>query len=294
MKNYPISSIIVGTMRLGQWGQKMATKEMDSFIKECLEIDLVDFDHADIYGSYTTEAEFGKVLKQNSALRGQLRLTTKCGIKLVSEHRSEHKVKSYDLSKAHIIASVETSLKNLNTDYLDTLLLHRPDYLMEPEEIAEAFTDLSKSGKVRFFGVSNFTKEQFESLNTLTPLCTNQIEVSLLQREAFSNGSLTQAMQMGFRPTAWSPLGGGALFAKEVPFALKPLKNTLNQLCTNYNCSIDQLLLAWLAKHPSSIVPVMGTRKIARLQKAKEAMDLNITKEDWYVLWQAATGKEID
>ena len=159
-----ISPFIIGTMRLGTWGSQLSTTEYEKFIEGCLELGLVDFDHADIYGHYTTEEDFGNVLKSRKDLRDKMRITTKCGIKLISENRPNHKIKSYDLSAKHILESVDLSLSNLKTDYIDILLLHRPDYLFNPYEIAEAFATLKKEGKVLGFGVSNFTPSQFDLL----------------------------------------------------------------------------------------------------------------------------------
>ena len=184
-KEYITSQFIVGTMRLGKWGVNMSSFEIEKFIEGCLENELLDFDHADIYGSYSTEADFGAVLKIRSDLRDKIRITTKCGIKMVSENRPKHEIKSYDLTKKHIKISVENSLKALQRDYIDTLLLHRPDFLIDPHDIADAFTELKKEGKVNHFGVSNFSTSQFDLLHTIFPLKTHQVEISLLNRERY-------------------------------------------------------------------------------------------------------------
>ena len=183
-----VSPFIIGAMRIGKWGQQFTTDQMEAFIKDCLELDLKDFDHADIYGDYTTEEDFGKVLQQQPHLRAEMRLITKCGIKMVASNRPDHQFKSYDSSANHIRLSVENSLKNLQTDYLDLLLLHRPDYLLDPEEVAEVFTQLKQEGKVLSFGVSNFSVSQFNLLNDYFSLVTNQVEISIQNRSAFDNG----------------------------------------------------------------------------------------------------------
>ena len=213
LEEYKLAPFMIGTMRMGQWGIRMKESEIEEFIEGCIALGLIDFDHADIYGSYTTEADFGAVLRKRPDLRDQMRITTKCGIKLVSENRPEHRIKSYDLTKDHIKQSVENSLLALHTDYIDTLLLHRPDYLLNPHEIAASFTALKKEGKVKYFGVSNFSVSQFDLLQEIFPLCTHQVEISLLHREAFENGILDQCQKWGIRPTAWSPLGGGILMS---------------------------------------------------------------------------------
>jgi len=286
-------------MRLGIWGANYSTAQMQQFIEQCIALKAVDFDLADIYGHYTTEAAFGKALKSNSHLRSQVSLTTKCGINLVCEQRPQHKIKSYDLTKAHIIASVEQSLKNLQTDYIDILLLHRPDYLMNPHEIvnpheiAEAFEQLKKDGKVLNFGVSNFSASQFNLLHNFTPLITNQIEISAMHLNAFNDGTLDQCLQLDVVPTAWSPVGGGTYFSEEQNEQVALLKPVVQQLAEKYSCTEDVLLLAWLKKHPANIVPVIGTSKIERVKAAINAQQLNISHEDWYEVWQASTGEEV-
>lgn len=288
-----LSPFIIGTMRLGKWGSNFSTKEYEEFIESCISLKLIDFDHADIYGDYTTEHEFGQVIKSRPDLRKNLRIITKCGIKMKTANRPEHVVKSYDLSKSHIKKSVEASLKNLHTDFIDLLLLHRPDYLMDPNEIAEAFTELKKEGKVLNFGVSNFTPSQFDLLNSITPLFTNQIEVSLLQRKAFEDGTLDQCTKLGVVPTAWSPLGGGLLFQEAETESNKKIQQVLSMLGKKYELSADQVLYAWLRKHPAGIIPVLGTSKIERIKTAIDVLDVTLSHEEWYMLWEAAIGEEI-
>lgn len=287
------SPIMVGTMRLGTWGAHFNDAQMQQFIDQCIELKAIDFDLADIYGHYTSEAAFGAVLQNNSQLRTQLKLTTKCGIQLVCEQRPTHQIKSYNLTKAHIIASVEQSLKNLHTDYIDILLLHRPDYLMNPPEIAEAFEQLEKDGKVLGFGVSNFSASQFNLLNNFTPLLTNQIEISALHLNAFEDGTLDQCLQMNLSPTAWSPVGGGTYFADASNEKVARIKPVVQNLANAYNCTEDMILLAWLKKHPAKIVPVIGTSKIERVKAAMHAQQINISHEDWYKIWQASKGEEV-
>lgn len=280
-------------MRLGVWGAKMNTKELEAFVEECLSLGLKDFDHADIYGHYTTEEDFGKLLKLRPDLRTQIQITTKCGIRMESENRPKNAIKSYDSSKDYIIKSAENSLKFLETDYLDVLLIHRPDYLMDPHEIADAFQHLKGEGKVKHFGVSNFTKDQFDLLNGLTPLVTNQIEVSITHLNAFEDGTLLQCQKNNIVPTAWSPLGGGAVFGKSDDEKIQRIQKTGNELAEKYGVALDELLMAWVLKHPSGIIPVIGTSKVKRVKSALNATKINLSKEDWYRLWKASTGEEI-
>lgn len=287
------SPVIVGTMRLGRWGENMTTTQLDSYVRTCLDMGLTDFDHADIYGHYTTESDFGNLLRKHPELRHQMQITTKCGIRMIAENRPAHKVKSYDLSKAHIIASVENSLRELSTDYIDLLLLHRPDLLMEPDEIAEAFAELKTLGKVNQFGVSNFSSSQFEMLNAYTPLVTNQVEISILHLSAFTDGVLDRCQQHNAVPTAWSPFGGGRLFTDTGDPRVSRIRKVAEELAETHNARLDQVLLAWLGKHPAGIVPVVGTSKIERVKAAQEAMSIQLTREEWYRLWEASTGEEV-
>ena len=280
-------------MNWGVWGNNLGTLEMANLIETGLSLGINTFDHADIYGSYTTESDFGAVLKKRPDLRNQMRITTKCGIRLVSENRPENQIKSYDLTKDHIKRSVEKSLLALHTDHIDTLLLHRPDFLLDPHEIAVAFTELENEGKVKFFGVSNFSVSQCELLQNIFPLCTHQVEVSLLQRKVFENGILDQCQKLGITPTAWSPLGGGDLLKKSEYLEMAQVQKKINSLCEKYDAQPDQVLLAWLRKHPAGIVPVLGTTKLSRIKNAKDSLKINLRHEEWYMLWQASTGNEI-
>lgn len=285
------SELIIGTMRLGTWDANCDTAQWQAFIEDCLSLGMTTFDHADIYGDYSTEADFGKVLKQAPQLREQLQIITKCGICRVCENRPQYRIKSYDLGKVHIMASVENSLRDLQTEQIDMLLLHRPDYLMEPDEIAEAFTELLSAGKVKAFGVSNFTPSQFQLLNEAFPLATNQVEISITARHTFEDGTLDQCMRHGIRPQAWSPLGGGVIFGENE--VAERVKKIAQPLMEKHNASLDQLLLAWLRRHPAQILPVLGTTKIERVKTAVDALDIQLDRVEWYDLWQAATGEKI-
>jgi len=287
------SPFIVGTMRLGKWGAQMTTAQLEAFVEGCLELGLNDFDHADIYGHYSTEADFGKLLQQRPDLRKKIQLTTKSGIKMVSENRPDHSIKSYDSSKQHIIASAENSLKFLSTDYIDLLLIHRPDYLMNPHEIAEAFETLKTAGKVLHFGVSNFTPAQFDLLNSFTPLANNQIEASLLHLNPFEDGTLLQCQKHKVLASAWSPLGGGSIFQESDDPKILRIQSVGKAMAEKHGIKLDQLLMAWLLMHPAGIVPVTGTSKLERVKDTMAALKVKLTREEWYSLWKASTGEEI-
>ena len=280
-------------MNWGQWGEKFSTARYLKMIEECIDAGISTFDHADIYGSYTTEAEFGKALKQIPSVRKNIQLITKCGIKMISDERPDHLIKSYDTSAKHILQSVEQSLKNLTTDYLDILLIHRPDPLMHPDEIAEVFTKLKKQGKVLHFGVSNFTVLQTALLHSRFPVEYNQFEVSILKMEAMNNGELDQCVELGIRPMAWSPLAGGKLMTNTEDERNKNIMVVAKRLAEKYNRSADQILLCFLFMHPSRIIPVIGSTKKERLVTALEAASLIIEREEWFMLWEAAAGHEV-
>jgi len=286
------SDYIVGTMRLGQWGAKMNSAAYDKFIRRCIELGCIDFDHADIYGDYTTESEFGQILKKGPSLRKKMQITTKCGIRMLSENRPYHAIKSYDTSPQHIVESVENSLKNLSTDYIDILLIHRPDILLNADEVAETIMTLKGSGKVLHFGVSNFTTSQYDLLNDRILFCTNQVEASVLHLDPFHDGTFDQLQKLKIQPTIWSPFAGGKLFAKEKTERATRIFDMANGLCEKYDCDIDVLLLAWLKKHPSHPVPVLGTTKIERIEKYMNAK-IKLSGEDWYKLYVASIGKKV-
>ena len=287
------SPIIVGAMRLGVWGVDMSTDQLEKYIDQCLELGLQDFDHADIYGHYTEEGRFGQVIRRRPDLKSKIRLTTKCGIKMLSDNRPSHKIKSYDSGKTHIIASAENSLKELGVDCMDLYLIHRPDYLMDPAEIAEAVENLKKAGKIKHFGVSNFTPSQFDLLNSYTPLATNQIELSLLHLNALDDGILDQCKKHNISPTAWSPFGGGSIFSDKEDSRVQRIRKTASKLGETHGASIDQILLAWLFRHPSGIVPIVGSSKIERIKSAAEAAQIQLSREEWYELLEASRGEEV-
>ncbi|MEQ8713134.1 MAG: aldo/keto reductase [Cyclobacteriaceae bacterium] len=287
-----LSRLVFGVWRLGDWG--MSTDQIQQLIEQNIDLGISSFDHADIYGDYTCEELFGRVLSQSPELRHKMEIITKCGIKLISENRPDHKIKYYDTSRDHIIASAEQSLKNLHTDHIDLLLLHRPDPLTDPEEVAEAFRKLKAEGKVLNFGVSNFSPMQFDMLNSYLedPLITNQVEISALCLDQFKNGTIEHYQLHNLYPMAWSPLGGGSVFTGQDEQAVR-VREVLERWSNEKSKDIDQLLFAWLLRHPSKIIPILGTGKISRVQKAVEALDIDISRQEWFELWQASEGVEV-
>ncbi len=289
-----LSKIVSGVMTWGIWGKNYTAQQMLSLIEQSIDLGITTFDHADIYGHYTTEAAFGEAMKLQPSLRDKIQLVTKCGIKLVTEHRPSHKIKSYDTSAAHIIASVEQSLKNLHTETLELVLVHRPSPLMNAEEIAETFQQLIEQGKVQHFGVSNFTPAQINLVQSKIVVTTNQIEANLLHLDPFLDGTLDQCQQMEIHPMIWSPLGGSAFFTAQDNPRVQRINEVAKSLAERHHAqSIDQILLAWLLQHPSGPIPVLGTTRIERLQAAAEAQAIALSREEWFELWSASIGEEV-
>jgi len=275
----------------GAWRWNMAESSLEQLVHAALEVGITSFDHADIYGDYANESRFGKILKQNPSLRHRVELISKCGIKLLSAARPQHRIKHYDTSKDHIIRSVENSLENLATDRLDVLLIHRPDPLMNPEEVAEAFSLLKQQGKVLYFGVSNFSASQFEMLQRFIPfsLVTNQVEISLFNNKALFNGTVDTLMKNRVSPMAWSPLGGGKYFTQSG----QPQPAELERFALTHNCTISQLLLAWLLRHPANVFPVIGTTNAGRIKECAGAVNVNLSRQDWFTLLKVVTGGDV-
>jgi predicted oxidoreductase len=287
-----ISSPIAGCMRWGKWGANFNTTAYLTLIEQCLELGIHSFDHADIYGDYTTEADFGDALKADKTLRTKIKLITKCGIQMMAENRPSFQLKSYNTSKKYIIQSAEQSLKNFGTDYIDVLLIHRPDPLMHPEEVAEAIQLLQQQGKVLGFGVSNFLPHQVNMLKTYTHIEYNQLEISIINLSPFTNGILDNCLQHKITPMAWAPLGGG-LLTDDLQPNFRSISHSAGLLAKEYGTGMNEILVAWLTTHPSGILPVIGTTKIERLAQARKASDITLTREDWFTLLKAATGEDV-
>lgn len=283
------SPIIAGTMTWGTAGKNLDTNAMEVLIRVCLDHGINTFDHADIYGGYTTEAAFGKALQQSAVGRDSIRLISKCGIRYPVEGKP-YDVKHYLYSKAHIVKSVENSLANLYTDHLDLLLLHRPSPLMQPEEIAQAVFELKQSGKILDFGVSNFTPHQTDLIRSAVDVSYNQIEFSVTRWESLTDGTLDHMMVNKIRPMAWSPLG--CVFKTDTPQAQR-VRLLLIDLIARYKVPGDVILLAWILKHPAGFLPVCGTTSADRLKELTNATTVELSDEDWFKLWVAARGEKV-
>lgn len=288
-----ISRIVQGFWRLAEWG--LDDKGIVDLIQGCFNEGITTFDHADIYGEYTCEERFGAALTQCRVDRASIQLVTKCGIKLVSSRRPGHRMKSYDTGRRHIVASVENSLKALRTEYIDLLLIHRPNPLLDPTEVNDAFVRLKESGKVRHFGVSNFLPFQFEMLAARldVPLVTNQVEYSVMDLDAHADGTIDLCQKLDLCPMAWSPLGGGRLFTGDSEPARR-LRETLAKIGREVGgASVDQVAVAWVLKHPVRFTPVLGTGKMDRIRSAASSLDLDLSNDQWFEIRRASLGRDV-
>lgn len=288
LNNY--SRIISGAMTYGKLGRQFTKVEMTDFINYCIEIGITSFDHADIYGEYSTESDFGNAFSESSIDREKILLISKCGIQYLCENRPYNKVKHYNYSKDYIISSVEGTLKNLKTEYLDLFLLHRPSPLMHAEIVADAISTLKQQGKIKAFGVSNFSPSQTDLINQHTSISVNQIEFSVTQHTAMHNDILNHMQINKIKPMAWAPLG--SVF-KEDNEQTKRIRKQLGKLKEKYNATEAQLLLAWILKHPATIYPVVGTTNKTRITNAVKAIDINLELQDWFSVLVASQGHKV-
>jgi len=283
------SRIIAGTMTWGKWGKALSTNEMITLINNCLDAGITTFDHADIYGDYTNEDEFGKAFAKSGIARDRVQIISKCGIQFDATERKKQ-VKHYEYGKEYIIWSVERSLKMLRIDYLDMLLLHRPSPLLNPNDVFEAVVQMKKEGKLKQFGVSNFSPSQIKLLEKKVAVEGNQVEFSLTANEVMNNGVLDDCLINDRMAMSWSPLGD--YFRENTP-ATKRIRKVMGEMTQKYKATEDQLLLAWLLKHPSTIHPVVGTTNVKRLQLAMQATKIELELQDWFILLEASKGHEV-
>ncbi|HDM8188881.1 aldo/keto reductase [Vibrio harveyi] len=284
------SELVQGYWRAVDWG--MTAQERLSFLKQHIELGITTVDHADIYGNYECEALFGEALALDKSVREQIQIVTKCDINLCGDKTPERKINHYDTSAAHIYQSVNNSLERLNVDEIDVLLIHRPDVLMDADEVAEAFSELHKVGKVKHFGVSNFTPRQFELLQSRLskPLVTNQVEINPLNFEVAHDGTLDQMQTLRVRPMAWSCLGGGSIFTGDTEQAVR-VRNELEMIREEVGAnSIGEVIYAWVRRLPSKPMPIIGSGKIERVHSAVNALNIELTREQWYRVWVASKG----
>ncbi|HEX9080977.1 MAG TPA: aldo/keto reductase [Holophagaceae bacterium] len=276
--------LALGTMRLPGWG--LGAGGLADFLARTADLGVAVLDTADIYGGGAVEPALGTALRASPGLRDRFRIVGKCGIRLVSQGPPRVAVKHYDTSCAHVRAAVEGSLRALGTDHLDLLLLHRPDPLMDPDELAATLGELVGEGKVLALGVSNFRPVQADLLASRLPLAAHQLEASLWHPGPLLDGTLDHAQTRGMRVMAWSPLGGGRVSSQALAAALEVASAALG-------LTPAQVALAWLARHPSGLLPVLGTGRLDRLREAVAAMSCVLDREGWFGLLEAACGKPV-
>ena len=289
-----LSPVIAGAWRLAEW--QWTPQQRLAWIEGNLDIGVTSFDHADIYGGYSVEALFGEALALRPALRKRMQLVSKCGIKLVTPARpaglGPTQVKHYDTSAAHVRASVDNSLQALRTDHLDLLLIHRPDALTDLDELADTFEALRRAGKVRCFGASNFAPHQLAPLHRRIALATHQVELSPLHLDPLHDGVLDQCQDLGLRPMIWSPLAGGRIFTADDE-RTQGLRHTLQAMAGALGVSITTLVIAWVQRHPSQPLPILGSRRIEVARDAMAALALRLDAQQWWRVWTAAAGHEV-
>ncbi|MBD8872492.1 aldo/keto reductase [Rhodanobacter sp. DHB23] len=284
-----LSPIVAGLWRITSWN--LSVPERVRWIEQALDLGITSFDHADIYGDYQAETLFGEALQAAPALRRRMQLVSKCGIRLRSVQRP-YRVNYYDTSAAYVRAQVEQSLRNLRTERLDLVLIHRPDYLMDAAALAETFAALTHEGKVAHWGVSNHSTSQFALLHQHHALATNQLELSPLHMDALDDGTLDQAQQLSLRPMIWSPLAGGRLFTGEDEQAVR-VRAEMQRIADRHGISLTTLAFAWVLRHPSRPYPITGTGRIEGLSEAVAALDVSLDAEDWYTIWTASKGHSV-
>ena len=284
------SRVVLGFWRMDEWN--LSTDELIKFLEECMDIGITTMDHADIYGNYSFEELFGKALEKRPDLRKKMEIITKCTIVYPS---ATARVKYYDSSEKYIVSQVEKSLKYMHTDYLDTLLLHRPDSFMDPEEVSRAFDRLYKEGKVKSFGVSNYLPHEYKMLKSYlnVPLITNQVELSCLHLENLENGVIPMCLEERIHPMIWSPLAGGKIFTGEGE-AENRLRETLEIVREDIGAdSIDVVAFSWLLSHPAQMIPITGSGEMKYVKKPVEALKYKLTPEQWYMIWTAVKGRKV-
>lgn len=283
------SRIVYGMWRLAD-DSDTSPAHVRAKIDACLAQGITTMDQADIYGGYAAEEVLGAALKESPGLRGELEIVTKCDIVAPIGKYSDRRVKYYDTSAAHIQASVEASLSYMGIEQIDLLLIHRPDPMMDAAETGGALDALIQSGKVKAAGVSNFRPWDWDLLQSAMthPLVTNQIEISLAARDCFTNGDLAHLQQHHISPMAWSPLGGGSLMTDDSALAQK-----MDAVASAQGVDRAAVAVAWLLAHPAGILPVMGTNTLTRIAGFSDAFKVEMDRQTWFELYEAANGQEV-
>lgn len=300
------SRLAYGCWRVaGTWDPAQVTSESRAAGRRAIlaayEAGYTLFDNADIYCGGEAESILGAALKEISGMRDHVLIATKCGVRLPGTPHADAPQR-YDFSAEHILDACDQSLKRLGVQTIDVYLLHRPDYLAEPEEIAKAFSQLKSAGKVRYFGVSNFRPTLLTALQAACPMpmVVHQVEISLARLDAFTDGTLDQCLIERITPMAWSPLGAGLiggragkLLPSQTAYRVEKFLPVLDQVAKARGVSRTAVALAWLLKHPSKIQPIVGSTDPQRIREAAKADELELTREEWYRLLLAARGEPL-
>ena len=300
MKRLQLTAARPGILRMvyGTWrllDTNPTPQEINRRLQACLDLGMTTIDTAEIYGLYEVEQQLGAALALSPGLRDQLELVTKAGIYVPCAAHPERRTAHYDATGPRLIKSLEKSLRLLGTDHVELLLVHRPDWLTRADDTAAGLNELLRSGKIGSAGASNYTAAQFDLLNShmAQPLVTNQVEFHLLHPEPINDGTFHQCEKLGVLPMAWSPLAGGRIFDPSHPAAPR-LAAAAQSISTRYHAAtLEQLAYAWILAHPSHPLPIIGTNKLERLRSAAEADAIELAREDWYALWEAAQGRKI-
>jgi len=287
-----LSRLAYGVWRLSEAADTSA-QAVAGRIQACLDQGITTFDHADIYGGYSCEALFGAALRAQPGLKARMEIVAKCDIMLLSDQRPGHRVKHYDTSAGHVLASVERSLQNIGVDAIDLLLIHRPDPLLDHHALGACLDSLIQSGKVRAAGVSNFMPWDLDLLQSAMKnrLLTNQIEISLMQTRGFVDGQIAHAQRLGVPVMAWSPLGGGRLFGQDA--AALRLRPALQRAASAQGVDETAVAIAWLLHHPARIIPVLGTNDPARIARMQDALRVTLDRQTWFELYSLANGAAV-
>ena len=288
-KGLSFSRLVYGMWRLAD-DSDTSVKHVDAKINAALDQGITTFDQADIYGGYTAEAVMGAAMKANPSLRQRMEIVSKCDIVIDAGRHSGARVKHYNTTAAHINASVDASLSEMGIDEIDALLVHRPDPFMDHHETGAALDALVDAGKVRAVGVSNFRPWDWNLLQSAMrhPLVTNQIELSLKHIAPFTNGDLAFHQQHGHVVMAWSPLGGGDLMT-----ASNELTHRMDNIAKRSGVDRAAVATAFLLAHPAKITPVLGTNNLDRISSISAAETVELDRQDWFSLYEAALGSEV-
>lgn len=287
------SRVVYGTWRVLDDGA--SSQDLNRRLNRCADLGMTTIDTAEIYGLYEVEEALGKALALSPGLRDRLEIVTKAGIYVPNKYHPERRTAHYNTSGARLVKSLEKSLRFLGTDRVELFLVHRPDWLTSADDTAAGLNQLLRDGKIASAGVSNYSVAQYDLLDSRMeqPLVTNQLEFHLLHMDPNYDGTFDQCQKLQVRPMAWSPLAGGRLFDATNEAAHR-LAAEAARLADKYQgATLEQLAYAWILAHPAQALPVIGTNKVERIESAVQAAGIQLEREDWFALWEAAKGHKI-